>query len=61
MLWGEDEGEAGGVPLVSVGEAAAEICSPRLEIDFSLPSNHPQGCRSLKQTLSQLAAVDKQC
>lgn len=41
MLWGEDEGEAGGVPLVSVGEAAAEICSPRLEIDFSLPSNPP--------------------
>ena len=46
MLGGEEDGEAGGVPLVSVGEAAAEMCSPRLERDLttlslSLPSRSP--------------------
>ena len=40
MLCGEEDGEAGGVPLVSVGEAAAEMCSPRL-LSLSLPSRSP--------------------
>ena len=49
MLCGEGEGEAGGVPLVSVGEAAAEICSPRLETDLA---GHSSWSPSLVVTLT---------